>query len=402
MKTFQAIKYLHSKNVQVQGGIAEGPSRLLRETEIFYPSDTNQIAQLNREEPEGLNEIASRVREMLANEGRGLVWGQRLDSGSIDGEPDDSQIWDILAWYQPLHSFGEDWGIYITQSGILKIANEISAFCLGPPPRDFEALLVLAAYECLLQHEYFHYKVESFGIRLSLTDRCNPRRWIEYKTTVYRPTLGSDNNLEEAMANAFAYKIVTSYRSSLMRILGDRISDSTARWMYHSWSSAPPGYREAGKYLGRDFVNGCHELMNQIVTANQVHAEDNLDWAGNLSLIGPLVNIKNRIFVVVEGPSKSFLPKLDAFGNSLSAARKFLRENDFEHFGYGKGDHEKYKNHKFGLILGLDGTADFLDYKILNQWSKALGIPQKQLEQSIRKTERVVDRIEKPVISERM
>ena len=393
MKTFQAIKYLQSKDAQLQSGIAEGPTREFSETENFYPLDTEKIGKLNREEPESLSEIASRVREMLAKEGQGLIWGQRLDPGRITGELDGTQIWDFLAWYQPLHSFGEDWGIYVTQSGILKIADEISAFCSGPPPRDFEALLVLAAYECLLQHEYFHYKVESFGIRLSLADRCNPRRWIDYKARVYRPTLGSDSNLEEAMANAFSYKIINSSRGSLMKILGDKMSDSTARWMYSSWSTAPPGYRKADKYLGKEFVDGCHELMNQIVTANKTHTEDNSDWVGSLNLINPLVSIKHRIFVVVDGPSRSFLPELDAFANSLSSARKFLRENEFEYYGSGKGDHEKFKNHKLGLVLGLDGTANFLDYKILNQWSKTLGIPQKQLEQDIRRKERVVDRV---------
>ena len=35
--------------------------------------------------------------------------------------------WDVWAWYQPIHYFGPEWGIYIRETGLMECARRIAA-----------------------------------------------------------------------------------------------------------------------------------------------------------------------------------------------------------------------------------------------------------------------------------
>ena len=47
--------------------------------------------------------------------------------GEVGRDPGESTPpgWDVWAWYQPIHYFGPDWGIYIREAGLMECARRI-------------------------------------------------------------------------------------------------------------------------------------------------------------------------------------------------------------------------------------------------------------------------------------
>jgi hypothetical protein len=122
-----------------------------------------------------------------------------------DAERTEELGWDTCAWYQPMHFFGNDWGIFIHRDCIREIAIWIARFLpkgtLVSPP--LIKALTRAGFAVLFLHEQFHHKIESLGIRLHVVE--NSSRYLPYERKVYVPTCGTDDNLEEAIANADAF-----------------------------------------------------------------------------------------------------------------------------------------------------------------------------------------------------
>lgn len=114
-------------------------------------------------------------------------------------------LFDVCAWYQPIHFFGRDWGIFIREDCVVRLARLATTFLpasaiQGPYPLALATELVVGSTFCYFLHEHFHHKVESFGIRLWVVEGSD--RYVRYEKGVYRPTLFTDDNLEEALANA--------------------------------------------------------------------------------------------------------------------------------------------------------------------------------------------------------
>jgi len=87
------------------------------------------------------------LREIFASEGLdcGAEWLRRLERDpevherirgawerhelredeEADG-PRNTSVFDRLAWYQPIHFYGPNWGIYITTKGIVRLAEVIA------------------------------------------------------------------------------------------------------------------------------------------------------------------------------------------------------------------------------------------------------------------------------------
>ena len=66
-----------------------------------------------------------------------------------------------------------------------------------------------SAFWSLYLHEIYHHKVESFGIRLQVVQGRGS--YVRYKDiNVYVPLKGDDQQLEEALANAYCYHRLSS------------------------------------------------------------------------------------------------------------------------------------------------------------------------------------------------
>lgn len=226
-----------------------------------------------------------------------------------EAHPVSPEIWEKCAWYQPMQTFGPAWGIYIRQDCLLTIAAEIGAFAWDSP-RTWRTAhhLVKAAFFALFLHEHFHHKVEGFGIRLALADRATPDHWHRYKTAVYRPSLWSDDNLEEALASADAYHrlIGSPYR----KVLPEHIRSATRRWMKWRFDQVdPPGYRMARHYLTQDsFRAGAELLQSQILEASLTPKSNPEHWQAGPHMLRSIYPITSDIYLIIPAGRAPVLP----------------------------------------------------------------------------------------------
>ncbi|MBA7613496.1 hypothetical protein ES703_20747 [subsurface metagenome] len=113
-------------------------------------------------------DISENDLEQLA----GILEDSDVPDWSHDGKPAGH---DVVAWYQPIHYFGHDWGIFIKESGIKGNAFRIARFLRAPKARGKNILgplwkgLIRASFAALLLHEHFHHKIESLGFRLHVS-----------------------------------------------------------------------------------------------------------------------------------------------------------------------------------------------------------------------------------------
>lgn len=105
-----------------------------------------------------------------------------------------------LAFYLPFHYYGDSYyGIYITIEGVAILAHLLQKYS-GGFLSQIDA--VHAARLFLFYHEQFHNKTECFATRLELSHR--QPLYITGFEQYYRQGLGTDDCLEEGLANARA------------------------------------------------------------------------------------------------------------------------------------------------------------------------------------------------------
>jgi predicted RNA binding protein YcfA (HicA-like mRNA interferase family) len=171
---------------------------------------------------------------------------------------------DALAFYLPFHYYHPDhWGIYIIVEGLEDLSQFLLRHAKG---RLHGHEATVGARLFLYHHEAFHHKVESMATRLEVTHR-RPlyRRGFQ---ELYDRTLKTDQCLEEALANAYAYrKVEQSFR--------DKGWDT--RHMLNGLKAfiegQPPGYNQALEFVDTDefvcardeFAEECHRESIEII-----------------------------------------------------------------------------------------------------------------------------------------
>lgn len=218
--------------------------------------------------------------------------------------------WDRCAWYQPIHFFGNRWGIFIKESCVRRTALMIARFvppwiAARPnvaPLRDLYRAAVLVYF----LHEHYHHKIECLGFRLHVVLRNSC--YLPYDAAVYRATLGTDNNLEEALANADAYLRLS--QNPYNKRLPDYIRFATKdylEWEFRNCS--PPGYRMAVNYLTEaDFNAGENFLQAQVREGSVTPGQPVNEWDLCPRMAHPFFNVKSNIWTVVPSGGVKRLP----------------------------------------------------------------------------------------------
>jgi hypothetical protein len=90
---------------------------------------------------------------------------------------------------------------------------------------------------------------------------------------VYKVAKGTSNLIEEALANAFAYRAVdqAAFESFLSRKPGEgrHMQDACLRYLRNRFPKDPPGYKRALEFItNRDFEAGSGLLLAQIKQSN--------------------------------------------------------------------------------------------------------------------------------------
>lgn len=114
--------------------------------------------------------------------------------------------------YLPLHLLWPNhknyWGIYISEEGLMSLTASFYEKIKGlqlkiiPEENDLQlGHLIEIAYQVILRHQLFHFKVEQWALHLELA--TSKPFYFPYLQNVYLPSIyePEDTNLEEALAN---------------------------------------------------------------------------------------------------------------------------------------------------------------------------------------------------------
>ena len=232
------------------------------------------------------------------------------------GKTGATESWDTCAWYQPLHFFGSDWGIFMREECLLKIAVSIAlhtdadtfrietANATANRYRDAEIFL-RAAIVCLYLHEHYHHRVECLGIRLQVVTQ--KPIYGPYSKGVYQISMGTDNLLEEALANACMYLRLSeqTYRKMLL----NSVSEGLKRKLKASFPNDLPGYRMAEYYLDQSKFNAGENLLQGFVRETSLKpVQPKWHWENAPRLTQSFLNIKSNIYTVVPVGTRPILP----------------------------------------------------------------------------------------------
>lgn len=219
----------------------------------------------------------------------------------------ESNKWDTCAWYQPIHYFGYDWGIYVQQDCLLSQALRIARFLPKHvrPSRGLTHALIRASAYAYFLHEQYHHKVESLAIRLEVVKQATV--YLSYHKKVYSPTMGSDRQLEEALANANSYHRLRT--DPYERWISPPMVDVTRSYLRATFRYEPPGYRMAIRYLGiTAFGKGENLLHARVHEASLQPKQPSSDWAIATRLIQSLFKVTDNIWMVITPGGRRIMP----------------------------------------------------------------------------------------------
>ena len=269
-----------------------------------------------------------------------------------------SLSWDVDAWYQPIHFFGYEWGIYIRESALRSTALLIAAFCdrrsvVGIRPSALWTELNRAAFLMYFYHEHYHHKIECLGFRLHVATGLSV--YPDYSKNVYGTTRGTDDHLEEALANADSYRRLARNTPLLARPVLEAL-----RFLLRSrFPHDPPGYRRAVDYLSdHRFSDGQNLLHGQVREGILIPTQDRNEWNLAPGLTKSFVPITGSIWSLVPPGTRSALTgRFIAPVRTCSSAdiERIARRFGFERVPGGKGSHVKLaKPGRYPLIVPGD------------------------------------------------
>jgi predicted RNA binding protein YcfA (HicA-like mRNA interferase family) len=284
---------------------------------------------------------------------------------------------DVCAWYQPLHFHGLDWGIFIKEECLLRLALEIAPYVPYRPRsgRDTYRLakaLIRAAFAALFLHEQYHHKTESYAVRLHVVERVP--RYVPYFNAVYKPlrAAGSDDLHEEALANADSFWRLPT--EPYARLLGDAVVTATLKYLVDRFPFDPPGYRRAMDLLNVvDFDEREFLLKSQVQEGAVVPFRTPSDW-----LMAPRINqsfftCRSDIWTIVRPGAPGILPAAPPYpAVSTKAMIKALRQLGYDRAAGGKGSHVKLVADGQPPLI-LPGDRKDLSPVVLRNAAKALG-----------------------------
>ena len=322
-----------------------------------------------RGEPYFYRDIQARGRELDGGEEFGRPTGG-------DAEAAKERRPDVCAWYQPIHFYGFDWGIFMLDDCLVRIAADIARFL--PPtwkphfPWEVDAPLRMA-FASLFLHEAYHHKTEAFAIRLQVTEKAP--RYRTYHAAVYRSTTDppADHLLEEALANADSYHRVgqTPYR----RWVPTDVYRAARSYLTWRFPLDPPGYREATNYLTRDsYAAGEWTLKAQVQQASTYPTGDVSVWNLAPKMNASIFGLASNIWTIVPRGTRPALPVFPLYRPvSTDAVEKALkRKFAYDRVKGGTGSHLKLKAEGSPTVI-LPGNRSELSPVVMRNVARALG-----------------------------
>ena len=281
--------------------------------------------------------------------------------------------WDRCAWYQPIHFHGPAWGIFLYDECIIDVARFLY-LALGRPPITTSLIktLVRAGFATLFLHEQYHHKTESLGLRLHVVEQSP--RYVPYFRDVYVPARGSDDQIEEALANADSFHRLDTppYRDWLR----GSVKDLTKEYLTASFGSSPPGYRLATRLLNRNDFDAMENVLEAQVQEARLTPQraQSQDFGLATHLNQSVFSIRQNTWSIAAKGAVGLLPARPGWVAPLSrrSLAGFLVARGFQAKKYrGKGSHQVYVKDGSPMIV-LPDSKD-LSPVVVRNTAHALG-----------------------------
>lgn len=231
---------------------------------------------------------------------------ERIADAIGSGPPPELEHPDVFAWYQPIHYFGEAWGIYMREEGIALVAAALGGFVSTDRPRVVVAAECQRMAQVLLRlHEAFHHKVESAAIRLEIASQAH--RYRPYDEGVYAPLLDekSEHLLEEALGTAW----MIEKRSSDVAGVGGDVVEGLGSFLQWWIPRLPAPYRRGIAIAdARQFEELLFRLTGQIDEGIRLPARPDHQWTTFTHLHDPMHNRRSPHYIVVPSGEVTYLP----------------------------------------------------------------------------------------------
>jgi predicted RNA binding protein YcfA (HicA-like mRNA interferase family) len=291
----------------------------------------------------------------------------------------------VWAWYQPIHYFGPDWGIYIRETGLMECARRI-ANCLPPglvvrSSATLGKAVIRAAFASLFLHEQYHHKTESAALRMHVIER-RPI-YPDYHRLAYRATAGTKDQIEEGLANADSWYRLTE--AAYSKWTGRTVISTTKDYLARSFLVAPPGYANAADLLYRpDFEAEQQLLFSQVQEGVAPVRSTPSEFSIASHLNHSLFRVTQRIWTVVPAGARTILPTNPAIAplSTSRLTRLMTRTGWSEVTGGGKGSHRKYRDDG-GRVVVLPNSKD-VSRPVLKSTADTLGLSISELEAWVR------------------
>lgn len=299
-----------------------------------------------------------------------ILSGEDLGAGATVRVPG----WDVCAWYQPIHFHGFDWGIYIYDHCILDIAASVY-LRLGSPPltMPLAKTLVRAGFAALFLHEQYHHKVESAAIRMLVVQQSDA--YLRYMARVYMPSDGTDDQIEEGLANADSWFRVADEPYSVW--LGKAVRTALQEYLRDCFRVAPPGYRLAGRIIDdQRYYADQSELLARLQEGT-LHPKRPVPWDFMIAthLTHSLFSVRQDLWSITTRGSSPLLPTKGASLPQVSTrnVERVLTDRGWvKAKGRGKGSHRVYRDGGARTVV-LPDRKD-LSPAVLRNTAKALGL----------------------------
>lgn len=247
----------------------------------------------------------------------------------------------VLAWYQPIHYYGLDWGIFITSEGILELAQNIAPY-VKILEKDTPEKLVLSSFYILYHHEQFHHRIESAAIRMHVIEQKPCYR--KYTSNVYNYSQAHQLSItEEKLAMADMYRKINSNKT--WKKIGSIVKKATQDFLLDLFLTVPPAYLGAKSVIkNHQNLDEMGILMSNLQEFTLTPARNSFDWRIASGLTKSLYSFSQNIWEITSSAGSPVLPRTFP----LSVSRKRI-ENALRHHGFveirskGKGSHVKWK-----------------------------------------------------------
>jgi predicted RNA binding protein YcfA (HicA-like mRNA interferase family) len=311
-----------------------------------------------------------------------------LETENIWGSDEKTAHWDYCAWYRPVHFFGPDAGISIRELCVRRMFRRLairyrhihkSRMQVWELPKH-ERMLTRAATLVYFFHEQFHHSMECLGFRLQAV--LGTSAYLPYKDNVYNPLFGTDDCLEEALANANMWHRIGNqpYRAKL----SPEYIRAVREQLEGEYPLDPPGYRMASHYLPGvgSFDLGHDRLLSQMREGCQLPRRPTSDWMPASHMSHPIFNVTSHFWAVVPDGVRSILPvntfpKRTTSTDNLVSALKKLGYNVVK--GGGKGSHKKLSQSDWPTLI-IPGDRENLSPGVAKSTLEALGLNLNQLQ----------------------